>query len=155
MNQHGNLKRLIKDLNIITYRAKLNAGRRKNIGVNAGSNPTIVISPSDVDLTRMLTFSNCSGSILAAYDFSLYDKGNNVENMFELIWQLLLALNAYGSDFAMPFIESFQWQVGSMAQAEESFLELDAQTEGWFTFLPLIVHFQISREDLNYNTRQK
>ena len=153
LQRHGNLKKLVKDLNIITFNRKMNAGLRKNIAMNKGASPSLIVSPSDIDVTQILGAGNCDGKIIMGYDFTLFDKGNNVTDILELVWQLFQAINSFGNDMGLSFIEQFQWQIGAIGQANElGFLE--QETEGWSSFLPIIVVYTIDRKILNINTQK-
>ncbi|MCJ8298151.1 MAG: hypothetical protein MJK13_04335 [Pseudomonadales bacterium] len=148
----GNFKKLIKDLNIISYKKKMNAGIRASILANAGHSPTLVVSPSELDLTQMLAFTNCHGRLAMGFDFTLFDKGNNVDDILEITWQLLLAINQYGDTLGLPFIYSMQWQVGSIGQAVDAGI-FEGEIEGWSSFQSLLVSYSINKEELNINTK--
>lgn len=152
MQNWGNFKKHVKDLNIISFSRKMNAGIRENRQFNAGASPSLVVTPSDIDVTQMLAFTSCTGNIAMSFDFTLFDKGNKVDNILELVWQLFQAINQYGPTMGLDFILNMQWQVGSIGQANDAGIFED-ETEGWASLLPLQVMYKISKEDLNINTK--
>jgi len=148
----GNFKRHVKDLNIISFSRKMNAGIRENRQFNSGASPSLVITPSDIDVTQMLAFTSCSGQIVMNFDFTLFDKGNKVDDILQLVWELFRAVNQYGPTMGLTFILNMQWQVGAIGQANDAGI-FEEETEGWATLLPLTVMYSISKENLNINTK--
>lgn len=148
----GNFKNLITDLNIISYKKKMNAGLRASIIKNAGHSPALVVSPSELDLTQMMAFTNCHGRLAMGFDFTLFDKGNNVDDILEITWQLLAAINNAGHNLGLPFIYSTQWGVGSIGQAVDAGI-FEGEVEGWSSFQSLSVSYSIKDEDLNINNK--
>jgi len=146
---YSNFKSQVKDLNIETYNKKMNSAFRSNRLSNAGSSPSLIISPSDIDVTQMLGFTNCAGRILMGFDFTLLDKSQKVEDILELAWQMLLGVNAYPL-LGLSFVQDITWQVGTVGQAVDAGI-LEFESDGWATFLPVIVTYAISKEDLNIN----
>ncbi len=148
---HGNFTRHIKENNIETYNKKMNSSKRKNFLSAKGSSPALVISPSDIDVTQMLGFTNCAGRIVMGFEFTLLDSSQKVDDILELTWQMFLAMNKFPR-LALSFVQDVTWQVGSIGQAVDIGF-LDFETEGWASFLPVIVSYSISQEDLNINTK--
>ncbi len=127
----------------------MNHAYRENLMSNKGGSPALIVSPADIDMTKMLGYTNCTGQIMMGFEFTLMDTSQAIKDILKLSWEMVLAINNYHK-LGLSFVQEVNWQVGIIGQAVEAGL-LEYDVEGWSSFLPVIVTYSLSKEDLNIN----